>query len=68
MIWLRRTFLTLITLAIVQIVYYYPQIPAVMANLTEQPRLHPSIGWALAAYFVILLAWLIHFYLHFRKP
>jgi len=27
-----------------------------------------GIGWALAAYFVILLAWLIHFYLHFRKP
>jgi uncharacterized membrane protein len=161
MIWLRRIFLALIALAIVQIVYYYPQMPAVvashfdglgapndwsskngffglyaailamlvgifvfvpgwsekrgnfgmkipnrdywlaaeriaqtqaffrrqmiimgvvhvsltiyaiqlaiLANLTEQPRLHPSIGWVLAAYFVILLAWLIHFYLHFRR-
>ena len=41
---------------------------AILANLTEQPRLHPGIGWALTLYFVILIAWLIHFYWHFRKP
>ena len=162
MIWLRRIFLTLIALAIMQIFYYYPQMPAVvashfdglgapndwsskngffglyaailvvlvavfifvpgwsekrarfamkiphrdywlaperlaqtrvffrrqmllmgvvhvslaiyaiqlaiLANFAGQPRLHPSIGWALACYFVFLVAWLIHFYHHFRKP
>jgi uncharacterized membrane protein len=41
---------------------------AILANLDQQPRLHPSIRWALALYFVFLIAWLIHFYLHFRKP
>jgi len=162
MIWLKRSFLALIALAIVQIIYYYPQMPevvashfdglgapnawsskqgffglyaaillmlvgififipnwsekrasfgmkiphrehwlaperieetklffrrqmmimgvmhlslaifaiqlAILANFDQQPRLHPSIGWALALYFVFLIAWLIHFYLHFRKP
>lgn len=162
MIWLRRTFLTLVALAVVQIIYYYPQMPevvashfdglgapndwsskngffalyaaillmlvgififvpgwsekrakfgmklphrdywlaperleqtraffrrqmmimgvvhlclamyaiqlAILANFDQQPRLHPSIGWALVFYFVFLIAWLIHFYLHFRKP
>jgi len=162
MIWLRRTFLTLIALAIVQIVYYYPLMPevvashfdglgapndwsskngffglyaailamlvgvfvfvpgwsekhgkfgmkiphrdywlaperlvqtraffrrqmmimgvahvslaiyaiqlAIQANFAQQPRLHPSIGWALGLYFAILIAWLAHFYFHFRKP
>jgi hypothetical protein len=41
---------------------------AILANFDQQPRLHPSIGWALLLYFVILIAWLIHFYHHFRKP
>ena len=41
---------------------------AILANFDQQPRLHSSIGWALALYFVFLIAWLVHFYLHFRKP
>jgi len=41
---------------------------AILANFSQQPRLHPSIGWALALYFLFLIGWLIHFYLHFRKP
>jgi len=40
---------------------------AILANFELEPRLHPSIGWALGLYFVILSAWLTHFYLHFRK-
>lgn len=162
MVWLRSTFLALVALAIVQIIYYYPQMPevvvshfdglgvpndwsskngffglyaailamlvgififvpgwsekhrrfgmkiphrdywlaperltqtraffrrqmmimgvvhvslaiyaiqlAILANFAGQPRLHPSIGWALALYFAILIVWLVHFYLHFRKP
>lgn len=162
MVWLRRTFLALVALAIVQIIYYYPQMPevvashfdglgipndwsskngffglyaailamlvgifvfvpgwsennrrfgmkiphrdywlaperltqtraffrrqmmimgvvhvslaiyaiqlAILANFAGQPRLHPSIGWALTLYFAILIVWLVHFYLHFRKP
>jgi uncharacterized membrane protein YhdT len=40
----------------------------VLANFDQQPRLHSSIGWALALYFVFLIAWLIHYFLHFRKP
>lgn len=41
---------------------------ALLANLDQQPRLHSSIGWALALYFIFLGAWLIHFHLHFRNP
>ncbi|MCP4878861.1 MAG: DUF1648 domain-containing protein [Gammaproteobacteria bacterium] len=41
---------------------------AILANFDQQPRLHTSIGWALGLYFVFLIGWLIHFYLHFRKP
>jgi hypothetical protein len=41
---------------------------AILANFDQQPRLHPSIGWALALYFVFLIGWLVHFYMHFRKP
>ncbi len=41
---------------------------AILANFDQQPRLHASIGWALGLYFVFLIGWLIHFYLHFRKP
>jgi uncharacterized membrane protein len=41
---------------------------AILANFDQEPRLHQSIGWALMLYFIFLSAWLIHFYLHFRKP
>ena len=41
---------------------------AILANFAQQPRLHPSIGWVLIGYFILLSAWLIHFFLHFRKP
>ncbi len=41
---------------------------ALLANLDQQPMLHPSIGWALVLYFIFLGVWLIHFHLHFRKP
>ena len=41
---------------------------AILANFQAEPRLHPSIGWALALYFAFLVGWLIHFFLHFRKP
>lgn len=41
---------------------------AILANFDQQPRLHSSIGWALALYFVFLIAWLIHYFLRFRKP
>ena len=41
---------------------------AILANLNQQPRLHPSIAWALGLYFLFLIAWLIHFFIHFRKP
>ncbi len=41
---------------------------AILANFEQQPRLHGSIYWALGLYFVFLIAWLIHFFLHFRKP
>jgi uncharacterized membrane protein len=41
---------------------------AILANFDQSPRLHPSIGWALGLYFAIIIAWLIYFYHHFRKP
>ena len=41
---------------------------AIQANFNQIPQLHPGIGWALGLYFVILIAWLVHFYRHFRKP
>ncbi len=41
---------------------------AIVANFAAEPRLHPSIGWALGAYFVFLAGWLIHLHRHFRKP
>ena len=40
---------------------------AILANFAAEPRLHFSIYWALLAYFVVLAAWLLHFYLHFRN-
>ena len=39
----------------------------ILANFEPEPRLHPSIFWALLAYFVFLAAWLIHFYRYFRN-
>lgn len=41
---------------------------AILANFDQSPRLHSSIAWALAAYFVFFAAWLIHFLLRFKKP
>ena len=41
---------------------------AIQANFSDPPRLHPSIAWALVIYFVVLIAWLIHFFFHFRRP
>jgi uncharacterized membrane protein len=40
---------------------------AILANLNQQLRLHPGIVWALGLYFIFLIAWLIHFFMHFRK-
>jgi uncharacterized membrane protein len=41
---------------------------AILANLSQQLRLHSSIAWALGLYFTFIIGWLIHFYMHFRKP
>ena len=41
---------------------------AILANLSTETRLHQAVAWALGVYFVALLAWLAHFYLHFRRP
>ena len=41
---------------------------AILANFAPQPRMHPSIGWALAIYFIAFTAWLIYFFWHFKKP
>ncbi|MGD2171120.1 MAG: DUF1648 domain-containing protein [Gammaproteobacteria bacterium] len=41
---------------------------AILANFDRPPRLHPAIGWALAFYFIVFTAWLIHFFLHFKRP
>ena len=41
---------------------------AILANFSSEPRMHPSIGWALAVYFVIFTVWLIYFFWHFKKP
>lgn len=40
----------------------------IQANFDQAPRLDQSIAWALGIYFLILIGWLIHFFLHFRKP
>lgn len=40
----------------------------ILANFEPRPRLHASIFWALLIYFVLLLAWLVYFFLHFRRP
>jgi len=41
---------------------------AILANFETPPRLHSSIGWGLGAYFVFFAAWLIHFFVRFKKP
>ena len=41
---------------------------AIFANFDRPARIHPAIGWALAVYFIVFVAWLIHFFRHFRKP
>jgi uncharacterized membrane protein len=37
MIWLKRTFVALVALAVVQIVYYYPQMPETVASHFDGP-------------------------------
>ena len=41
---------------------------AIVANFDENPVLDRRIFSALVAYFIFLVIWLIHFFLHFRKP
>jgi uncharacterized membrane protein len=41
---------------------------AIQANFAPEPRMHSSIVWVLGIYFLALAAWLIFFFLHFRKP
>ena len=41
---------------------------AILANFSDEPRLHPSIFWALTLYFLFLAAWLVYFLVHFRRP
>ena len=41
---------------------------AIQANFADEPRLHASVFWALAIYFVFVIAWLLYFFLHFRRP
>lgn len=41
---------------------------AILANFATEPRLHASIFWALAIYLLLVTAWLLHFYLYFRRP
>ncbi|MEM7563231.1 MAG: DUF1648 domain-containing protein [Pseudomonadota bacterium] len=40
----------------------------IQANFQQTPQLHSGIFWILGLYFLLLLAWLLHFYVHFRKP
>lgn len=40
---------------------------AIEANFMQEPRIHDSVYWALGFYFLVLIAWLIHFFLHFRR-
>jgi len=39
----------------------------IQANLTEQPRLHSAIVWALLLYFGFVIVWLVRFYAKFRR-
>lgn len=41
---------------------------AILANFKQGSTLHHSIFWVLGLYFIFLAGWLIHFFLHFRKP
>ena len=41
---------------------------AIQANFADEPRLHPSIFWALMLYFLLITVWLLYFFLHFRRP
>lgn len=41
---------------------------AIEANLETEARLDSGVFWALGLYFSILTAWLIYFFLHFRRP
>ena len=41
---------------------------AILANFAAEPRMHASIAWALAIYFIAFTVWLIYFFWHFKKP
>ena len=41
---------------------------AILANLGQNTRLDAGIYWALGLYFVFLIAWVLNFHMHFRKP
>ncbi len=62
-----RTQMRLIGVVHLLLAIYVMQL-AILANFDNPPRLHPSVVWALAIYFVVLVAWLINFYRHFRRP
>ncbi|MCP4469200.1 MAG: DUF1648 domain-containing protein [Gammaproteobacteria bacterium] len=40
---------------------------AILANPDQEVRLHSSIGWALGIYFCFIIAWLVHFRIHFSR-
>ncbi|MCZ6882727.1 MAG: DUF1648 domain-containing protein [Gammaproteobacteria bacterium] len=40
----------------------------IQANFVPQPRLDENIFWTLVVYLVVIIVWLIHFFLKFRKP
>ncbi len=50
----------LLALTVIQLV--------IMANFIPDPVLDTRIFWVLIIYFIFLPAWLINFFLHFRKP
>ena len=63
--WFRRQ---IIVLGIVhQLLAIYAVQLAIIANL-KQAGLDPSIYWALGLYCLFLAGWLLHIFLHFRKP
>ena len=57
---LRRLFYGLIALAAVQVIYYYPQIPQVVASHFDGRGARN--GWSSRN-----AAWLVHFWRHFSK-
>ena len=39
----------------------------ILANLGQGTQLNSIIFWVLAAYFICVITWLVHFFRHFRK-